>query len=385
MNSIVYLAFFIFYIICFSFSFKKNTELISLTILFIITGVFITYNINSFYNYNTSYLPNRNFYISTISLLAALFAVSVHFIGLLLIIVTNFYLKTKFEHQTGEPLYTSNTYKDMLNDFKTYFITTTLLCFILFVVFLYKEETVRQNSFGLEFTLCIYAMSLVVAVISYYQFIRANGYAKLRQKSYMAAPSNTNVISYDEYDYTDENAVPTEKPKVRISTAKPTETKPTETSVDKKPIEVKDTKIKAVQTPALATTRPPPPEFIPVQTPGATVDPMAANIVDFSNNRYLLAEPTLTYSEYCNLDTNDIMTLFNNSSLTYGNRAKFTQLKKGCKSTKTDKVDIFKNTATSAGTTSVANGANYKDYMKENYNPEKAQSKWMDENTPDLK
>jgi len=194
MNILVYLAFLIFYLICFCFMYVKNTELISLCILFFITAMFITYVINNIFYFFTNDQENVNFYISSISLSSSFFGLIVHFIGLLLIIATNFYLQYNSE-VSGDPIYLSSKYQNIMSEYKQYFILVLSYCFLTFFIFFLKEDYIKTKSFSLEFTLCILAVSLSLIIMSYYQFNRAVHYSKLRQKDYMMSPQPDNGCS----------------------------------------------------------------------------------------------------------------------------------------------------------------------------------------------
>jgi len=359
MNIVLYLAFLVFYIICFCFMYIKNTELISFSVLFFLTAIFITYNINNIYLFITNYQPNNNPYISQFSFLTSIFGLVAHFIGLLLIITTTMYLKTKNEYQTGDPLYLSSKYKHILNEFKTYFIVTLSFCFILLTFFFYKENIVRKKAFSLEFTLFILAICSLISVISYYQFKRASDYAKLRQKDFLIAPSSQHNNS-SEYNCSPD--MPVENPLIKDINGTVAIT-PTITAVP--------------TTPASTTATP--------TTPAPTINPVDINAKEFTDSRYVLSEPTLKYSDFCSLGPGDIKDLLTASNLSFADKAKFTKLKKGCNADTTAKINSAAQSIFSSGYAGASNASNFKAFMKENYNPVNVQDKWMSENAPDLK
>ena len=360
MNIALYLAFLIFYIICFCFMYLKNTELISFSVLFFLTAIFITYNINNIYTFVTNYQLNNNLYISLFSFLTSIFGLGVPVIGFLLIVPTTLYVKTKNEYQTGAPLYLSSKYKHILNEFKMYSIIILSFCFMVLTFFFYKENIVRKKAFSLEFTLCILAICSIISVLSYYQFKRANDYAKLRQKDFLIAPSKNEISS----EYNCSPDMPVENPLIKDING----------PVSIKPI-VSGVPIMTTSAPTPATT----------STPAPTMNPVEINAQEFDNSRSILSEPTLKYSEFCSLNNGDVMSLLDSSKLSFSNKAKFTRLKKGCNADKTSKVNSIAQSMIANTSKGLSDASNFKAYMKQNYNPVNVQEKWMSENAPDLK
>jgi hypothetical protein len=270
------------------------------------------------------------------------------------------YLKTKNEYQTGEPLYLSSKYKHIINEFKMYFIIILSFCFMVLTFFFYKENIVRKKAFSLEFTLFILAICSLISVFSYYQFKRVNDYAKLRQKDFLIAPSKNEISS----EYNCSPDMPVENPLIKDING----------PVSIKPI-VSGVPIMTTSAPTHAATT----------TPAPTINPIDINAQEFDNSRSILSEPTLKYSEFCSLNSGDVMSLLDSSKLSFSNKAKFTRLKQGCNADKTAKVNsIAQSMITNTGK-GLNDASNFKAYMKQNYNPVNVQEKWMSENTPDLK
>ena len=339
--------------------YQKNTELISFSVLFFLTAIFITYNINTIYLFVTNPQPNSNSYISRFSFLTSIFGLVVHFIGLLLIITTTLYLKTKNEYQTGNPLYLSSKYKNILKEFKQYFIIVFSLCFAVLTYFFYKEDILRKKSLSLEFTLCILAICSVISVISYYQFKRVNEYAKLRQKNLLISPPKM----HDSNEYNCSPEIPVENPLIK-ELNKPVATTPKSTM------------------PVTTTSAP----TSDIQTiPEPTVDPIEMNTQEFNSVRSVLSEPTLKYSEFCSLNSGDITSLLDSSKLSFSDKAKFSKLKKGCNGNKNANIDNGTQSMVSTVGNSIRGASDFKANFKANYNPVNVQDKWMSENAPNLK
>lgn len=369
MNIVIYLAFLFFYIVCFYFMYVKNTELISLTILCVLGAVFLAYNIDSVNQFFNEGGVNKNLYVSMLSLFASCSGIFVEFIGLLLIVMTTIYVQYSYQTKNKEELKLPVMYKNLLNDFKKYYMIIFGLSYLLLFVFLYKSSVIQQRGFSLELTLCILAMSTIILGASYYIMTFANEYAKLRQKDFMDIP----VVGKPPVD--NENISSPQETPLNLAAAF------AESSLLQLPILASD-KTKAekpmtitpnpIETTPIYTTRPPP-------TP--TINPYNNKTYDVS--RVLLSEKTLSYSDFCTLSTQDYDGLISGSNLKFGDKALFTRFRNACPE-KNKSTQLFSNASKSILTASsvLNDGKNAASNIKKNANPENVQQDYIQQNMP---
>lgn len=367
MNIFIYLAFLLFYIVCFYFMYVKNTELISLTILTVLGAVFLAYNVDGVNQFFHEGGVNKNLYISMLSLFASCSGLFIEFIGLCLIVMTTIYIQYSYQTKNGDALHLPLMYKNLLNDFKKYYIIIFLLSYLILFVFLYKSSVIQQRGFSLELTLCILAMSAIILGGSYYIMIFANEYAKLRQKDFMDIPvaggkpiDDANVSSPQE---TPLNLAATFAESSLLQIPTPASNNVVRTN---KP---------AMATAAMAATA------TTIATPSPTINAYSSNAYDVS--RVLLTEPTLSYSDFCTLGTQDYDGLISGSNLSFGNKALFTRFRNACPD-KNKSTQLFSaaSNSISAASSIVDQGKGAAGNIRQNANPSNVQNDYISQNMP---
>lgn len=135
------ITFMILYIISFVFIFNSNTELIGLLFLFVthtLTSIYLIKNIFSVQTeFGKSFVPVlTQFTIPT--------AMILQFIGLILVFVMLSSLRTTYTLQLGKPLALSETFNQIMTQFKWVFIANFVLIIALYCMLFYSGQLINQ-------------------------------------------------------------------------------------------------------------------------------------------------------------------------------------------------------------------------------------------------
>jgi hypothetical protein len=189
-----YLAFFILYIICFVFIFKKNSEYIGFSVLLIVNIATMLYSTNQLmYIYQGS-----KFFVEMIAILSVIVGLVFHTVLIIFILMVANNLNVKYTKKYGTPFNLPDRYKKKLDLVKRLMISSFCLgAVILFILFNYTNElkinllsiitnfdiNVIFNKYTLTFTL---AASLALLGISSYQIFAGNEFSKLSRQQLMS-------------------------------------------------------------------------------------------------------------------------------------------------------------------------------------------------------
>lgn len=371
MNIVIYLAFLFIYIVCFYFMYVKHTELISLIVLCVLNAIFLAYNVDAVNQFFSAGFVNKNLYVSMFSLGASCSSLFMGFIGMLLVVMTSVYIQYNYQLKNGQVLDLTAKYKNILSDFKKYFMWGFSLSYLILFMFLYKSDIIQQKGFSLELTLCVLAVSIIMLGVSYYSVTDANDFAKLRQKDFMDTPVATYTV--------DENIrSPQQTKQISVGAAAAAAA---QSSVLKMPTPA--TNIKPTGKPAPTTT--------PITTtPSATkytTTPAPTNQLkgQYDISRNLLSEPKLSYSDFCTLDTPTYNSLISGSNLSFSNKALFTRFRNDCPD-KNKSVQLLSKASNAISSSSgvVNDGKSAASNIMQNANPVNVQRDFIAQNAPEV-
>jgi hypothetical protein len=184
-----YLAFFILYIGCFYFIYKKNTEILGIEVLTVINGIFMIYLIGN--------IMEQLKKTSNITLLFNVFAVIItiffHFIALILVLMTLGNMNSKYLTATGLPINLPHPYSDNLTQFYQTMITCFLFCTIILTLVINNPTSIKtftdiQKLLDVtklsenKYTWLNIVLSIITLILSSFQISFANDFSSLARK-----------------------------------------------------------------------------------------------------------------------------------------------------------------------------------------------------------
>jgi hypothetical protein len=188
-----YLAFFILYIICFVFIYKKNSEYIGFSVLLIVNIATMLYSTNQLmYIFQAS-----KFFVEMIAILSLLVGLVFHTVLIIFILMVANNLNVKYTKKYGTPFNLPDRYRKKLGLIKRLMISSFCLgTVILFILLNYTNElnikllpiitkfdiNVLFNKYILCFTL---SASLALIGISSYQIFAGDEFSKLSRQQLM--------------------------------------------------------------------------------------------------------------------------------------------------------------------------------------------------------
>jgi hypothetical protein len=318
MNIVIYLAFLIFYIVTFYFIYNKNAELVSFIFLFVLNALFLAYVLNETFGFFRDAGLNNNPIVSYLVFFSVCGGLFMEFVGLLLVIITYYYMKTNYQKLSGNPLYLSPAYKTLLNEFKKKYIFIFTFSYVLLFSFIFYADKIKRTPFKMGKTFGIYLVCGLIAAASYYMICNANDYSELRQKNFLASPVKTRG---------DLGSSPSDSPPDSSLTG--ASVKVADFSVINNPYTVPD----YVRHPPTIDSS----ENLPVLTTPAPTESVDVNKANYAALQHLLTESTLEYSDYCNLNYEDHQQLMTDSKLSYSYKSKFGSIYKNCSGKTTDR------------------------------------------------
>jgi hypothetical protein len=188
-----YLAFFILYIICFVFIYKKNSEYIGFSVLLIVNIATMLYSTNQLMDI----FQGSKFFVEMIAILSLLVGLVFHTVLIIFILMVANNLNVKYTKKYGKPFNLPDRYKKKLDLVKRLMISSFCLgSVILFILFNYTDElkinllsiitnfdiNVIFNKYILFFTL---TASLALMGISSYQIFTGDEFSKLSRQQLM--------------------------------------------------------------------------------------------------------------------------------------------------------------------------------------------------------
>jgi len=138
-----FIAFFMLYLVSFYFSYKNSTEIIGLSLLFIINTSFLLFLSGQIYPRLTNANSLMNF-----NLLSIIFGLIIHFASLLFIIIAILHLQQKFANIQGAPFILPINEKQKLNKFKYYMIISFIIGIILLLTIYNNEKIINITNFS---------------------------------------------------------------------------------------------------------------------------------------------------------------------------------------------------------------------------------------------
>uniref|UniRef100_A0A6C0DEG4 Uncharacterized protein n=1 Tax=viral metagenome TaxID=1070528 RepID=A0A6C0DEG4_9ZZZZ len=188
-----YLAFFILYIICFVFIYKKNTEYIGFTVLLVINIAVMLYTTSQLMDI----FQRSKYFVEMIASFSVIVGIVFHTILIIFILMVANNLNSKNIKKYGTPFILPEKYKKKLELIKRLMISSFCLgSVILFVIFNYNNRLntnfltiITKLEFKTVFeskTLFLtLAASLALIGISAYQIFEGDGFSKLSRQQLM--------------------------------------------------------------------------------------------------------------------------------------------------------------------------------------------------------
>jgi hypothetical protein len=188
-----YLAFFILYVICFVFIYKKNTEYIGFTVLLVINIAMMLYTTSQLMDI----FQRSRYFVEMIASFSVIIGIVFHTVLIIFILIVANNLNSKNIKKYGTPFILPEKYKKKLELIKRLMISSFCLgSVILFVIFNYNDY-LKQNFLSiitkLDFatvfkskTLFLtLAASLALIGISAYQIYEGDSFSKLSRQQLM--------------------------------------------------------------------------------------------------------------------------------------------------------------------------------------------------------
>jgi hypothetical protein len=188
-----YLAFFILYVICFVFIYKKNTEYIGFTVLLVINIAMMLYTTSQLMDI----FQRSRYFVEMIASFSVIIGIVFHTVLIIFILIVANNLNSKNIKKYGTPFILPEKYKKKLELIKRLMISSFCLgSVILFVIFNYNDY-LKQNFLSIitkpEFkkifdskTLFLtLAASLALIGISAYQIYEGDSFSKLSRQQLM--------------------------------------------------------------------------------------------------------------------------------------------------------------------------------------------------------
>lgn len=170
-----FVAFFMLYLVSFYFSYKNSTEIIGLSLLFIINTSFLLFLSGQIFPKLTYANSLMNF-----NLLSVIIGLILHFVSLLFINIAILHLQQKFANIQGAPFILPINQKQKLNNFKYYMIISLIIGLVLMLTIYNNEKIINNTSFSdilLDFNsdrfipLFSLLCSTLLYIISFFQII----------------------------------------------------------------------------------------------------------------------------------------------------------------------------------------------------------------------
>lgn len=136
-----FIAFFMLYLVSFYFSYKNSTEIIGLSLLFIINTSFLLFLSGQIF----PKLTHANSLMS-FNLLSVIIGLILHFVSLLFINIAILHLQQKFANMQGAPFILPINQKQKLNNFKYYMIISLIIGLVLMLTIYNNEKIVNNTS-----------------------------------------------------------------------------------------------------------------------------------------------------------------------------------------------------------------------------------------------
>jgi len=188
-----YLAFFILYLICFVFIYKKNTEYIGFTVLLVINIAIMLYTTSQLMDI----FQRSRFFVEMIASFSIIVGIVFHIVVIIFILIVANNLNSKNIKKYGTPFILPEKYKKKLELIKRLMISSFCLgSVILFVIFNYNEY-LKQNFlliitkpefkkiFDSKTLFLTLAASLALIGISAYQIYEGDSFSKLSRQQLM--------------------------------------------------------------------------------------------------------------------------------------------------------------------------------------------------------
>jgi len=188
-----YLAFFILYVICFVFIYKKNTEYIGFTVLLVISIAIMLYTTSQLMDI----FQRSKFLVEMIASFSIIVGIVFHIVVIIFILIVANNLNSKNIKKYGTPFILPEKYKKKLELIKRLMISSFCLgSVILFVIFNYNEY-LKQNFlliitkpefkkiFDSKTLFLTLAASLALIGISAYQIYEGDSFSKLSRQQLM--------------------------------------------------------------------------------------------------------------------------------------------------------------------------------------------------------
>jgi hypothetical protein len=185
-----YLAFFILYIICFVFIYKKNTEYIGFTILLVINIASMLYSSNQL----MYIFQGSKYFVDMIAIFSVIIGLVFHTVLIIFILMVANNLNIKYTKKYGTPFILPEKYKKKLELIKRLMISSFCLgTVILFIILNYNDELkfnlleiITKNDVNIIFEKYIlfftFAASLALMGISSYQIYAGDEFSKLSRQ-----------------------------------------------------------------------------------------------------------------------------------------------------------------------------------------------------------
>ena len=186
-----YIAFFILYIVCFTYINVKYTEIVGFGVLFVIHTAFSLFISKDIFNLINKKASNLAINISFISIFIGLLF---HFISFILIFTMITTLQTKYTKKRGTPIVLSKQYKNKFENYKRNIIAVFSLSFVVLMSMFFAYDTINinftqlfkafsiQNIYSGLPAIIVSMASLAIVGISIHQVYISNMFAKLSKK-----------------------------------------------------------------------------------------------------------------------------------------------------------------------------------------------------------
>jgi hypothetical protein len=188
-----YLAFFILYVICFVFIYKKNTEYIGFTVLLVINIAIMLYTTSQLMDI----FQRSKYFVEMIASFSVIIGLVFHTVLIIFILIVANNLNSKNIKKYGTPFNLPEKYKKKLELVKRLMISSFCLgSLILFVIFNYNDD-LKQNFlliitkpefkkiFDSKTLFLTLAASLALIGISAYQIYEGDSFSKLSRQQLM--------------------------------------------------------------------------------------------------------------------------------------------------------------------------------------------------------
>ena len=191
-----YFAFFILYIICFVFIYRKFSEIIGFYVLIVVNIAFLLYALNDviqIFEYSDSF-------ILMIACFAVITGLIFHTVLIIFILMMSNNLNIKYTKRYGTPFNLPKKYQKNMDLIKFLMIASFFLgCIILYILFYYNNE-LEYNFINIlkyfnitklfEYRILFFTLtaSLILLGISSYQVYIGNEFSKLSKQKLMDKP-----------------------------------------------------------------------------------------------------------------------------------------------------------------------------------------------------